>query len=359
LRISTVFVCMLMASAAALARDDLQITAIDVEGGFATLYVTPQGHSLLIDTGWPAGLGGVKTEPGETLPPTPSSAERIAAAVKAANLKGIDYLLVTHYHVDHVGGAVELMKLVPVGTVLDHGPNREELAPNANPKFLAMAPATLYPRYLEAIGNRPHRVMKPGETLAIDGMKLTVVDSDGEVPSSPLEKGKGEPGANCAAATANDVLGGEENPRSLGVLITWGKARVLSLGDTTWNVENKLVCPKDLVGKVDLMFADNHGTENANSPNLVNTVQPLVVVYNNGAAKGAAVPSIQTAQASPRIKGIWQIHFSEQHPDVNAPQANIINLSGRQDERLPLRIAVGRNGSLAVTNPRTSATTDY
>jgi len=183
------------------AKNHLKITAIDVEGGFATLYVTPQGHSLLIDTGWPAGMGGVKPEAGETLPPTPSSAQRIAATVKAAGLKGIDYLLVTHYHVDHVGGAVELMSLIPVGTVLDHGPNREELAPNANPKFLGMAPATLYPKYLGAIGGRPHRVLKPGESLSMDAMKITAVDSDGEVPKSPL--GKGGPGANCAAATTS------------------------------------------------------------------------------------------------------------------------------------------------------------
>jgi beta-lactamase superfamily II metal-dependent hydrolase len=357
MRISSAFVFMFMAGSVANARDDLKITAIDVEGGFATLYVTPQGHSLLIDTGWPAGMGGVKPEPGETLPPTPSSAERIAAAVEAAGLKGIDYLLVTHYHVDHVGGAVELMSLVPVGTVLDHGPNREELAPNANPKFLAMAPAMLYPKYLEAIGKRPHRVLKPGDTLTIDAMKITAVDSDGEVLKTPLEKG--EPGADCASATTSDSLGGDENPRSLGVLITWGHARVLSMGDTTWNVENRLVCPRDLIGPVDLMFADNHGTENANSPTLLNTVKPRVVVFNNGAAKGAAAQSIQTAQASPRLEGIWQIHFSEPHPDVNAPPANIANLSGRQDERHPLQIAVNRDGGLEFTNPRTGANTRY
>jgi len=332
-----VFLC--MAGSAAFAKDSLKITAIDVEGGFATLYVTPQGHSLLIDTGWP------------------NSAERIAAAVKAVGLARIDYLLVTHYHVDHVGGAVELMSLVPVGTVIDHGPNREALAPNANPKFLAMAPATLYPKYLEAIGKRPHRVMRPGETLSIDGLKITAVDSDGEVLKAPL--GKGEPGAGCAAATTNDNLGGEENPRSLGVLMTWGRARILSMGDTTWNVENSLACPRDLIGPVDLLFADNHGTENANSPTLLNTVEPRVVVFNNGAAKGAAAQSIATVQASPRIKGIWQLHFSEQHPDVNAPQANIVNLSGRQDDRHPLRIAVDRDGGLELTNPRTGATTRY
>jgi len=340
MRIVSAFVVMFMAAGAAVAKDDLKITAIDVEGGFATLYVTPQGHSLLIDTGWPA-----------------TSAERIAAAVGAAGLKGIDYLLVSHYHLDHVGGAVELMSLLPVGSVLDHGPNREEPPANADPKTLARAPATLYPKYLEAIGRRPHRVLKPGDTLSIDAMKLEAVDSDGEVLKAPL--GKGEPGANCANATTNDHLGGEENPRSLGVLITWGRARVLALGDTTWNVENRLACPRDLIGPVDLMFADNHGTENANSPTLVNTVQPRVIVFNNGPAKGAAAQSIQTAQASPRIQAIWQIHLAEQHTEVNAPQANIANLAGDPDERYPVQISVARDGGLEFTNPRTGVTARY
>src|SRR2546426_6959510 len=35
------------------ARNALQIYSIDVEGGQATLFVTPGGQSLLIDTGWP------------------------------------------------------------------------------------------------------------------------------------------------------------------------------------------------------------------------------------------------------------------------------------------------------------------
>jgi len=335
----------------------LAITTIDVEGGAATLYVTPQGHSLLIDTGWPSGMGGIRPEPGETLPPTPSSAERIVAVVRAAGLTRIDYLLITHYHVDHIGGAVELMSLLPVGTVIDHGPNREQPAQNASPRALAAAPATHYPKYLEAIGQRPHRVLQPGDTLSIDEMKITAVNSDGAVLKTPL--GQGQPGAGCDRATTNDDLGGEENPRSLGVLITYGRARVLSLGDTTWNVENRLVCPRDLIGPVDLMFADNHGSDNANSPQLVNTVQPRVVVFQNGPTKGAAAQSISTALASPRIRGVWQVHFSEQHPEVNAPPANIANLSGRGDVRYSLQIAVDRNGDLALTNPRTGTTTRY
>jgi competence protein ComEC len=160
--LTTALVLAATQSAAATNQQPLRIIAIDVEGGAATLYVTPQKHSLLIDTGWPSGMGAVRPAAGETAPDTPSSAQRIAAAVKSVGLTRIDYLLITHYHVDHVGGAEELMSLVPVGTVVDHGPNRELIPAGASPRGVTTAPATIYPQYLAALGERPHRVMKPG-----------------------------------------------------------------------------------------------------------------------------------------------------------------------------------------------------
>jgi competence protein ComEC len=338
--------------------EPLRVIAIDVEGGAATLYITPQGHSLLIDAGWPVGMGGPRPAPDATPPATPSSAQRIAATVQAAGLTRIDNLLITHYHTDHVGGAVELMSLVPVGTVIDHGPNREPIPAGANRRAITAAPATLYPQYLAAIGSRSHHVMKPGETLKIDDMTVTAIDSDGAILQAPLA-GAGAPGAGCASATGNDNLGGEENPRSLGVLVSWGRARILSLADTTWNVENSLVCPRDLIGPVDLMFADNHGSDNANSPVLVNTVRPRVIVFGNGPTKGAGAQSFATAMNSPRIKGVWQVHFAEQHPDQNPPPAQIANLAGDPDAMHPIRIAVSKEGALTITNPRTSVSVEY
>src|SRR5262249_54557872 len=89
----------------------LQIYCIDVEGGQATLFVTPQEESLLIDTGWD-GFNG-------------RDADRIVAAAKDAGVSKIEYVLITHYHSDHVGGATQLAARIPIGTFIDHGDNTE------------------------------------------------------------------------------------------------------------------------------------------------------------------------------------------------------------------------------------------
>src|ERR1035438_3585381 len=76
----------------------LDIYWVDVEGGAATLIVTPAGGSLLVDTGYPGDR----------------DARRIYdVATKQAGLKKIDNLLITHYHTDHVGGVGVLAKLIP------------------------------------------------------------------------------------------------------------------------------------------------------------------------------------------------------------------------------------------------------
>src|SRR5437667_12861028 len=89
----------------------LDIYVVDVEGGNATLFVSPSGESVLIDTG-NAGAAAVR------------DAERIMAAVKDARLTRIDNLITTHWHGDHFGGMAELAARVPIRTVIDSGAHR-------------------------------------------------------------------------------------------------------------------------------------------------------------------------------------------------------------------------------------------
>lgn len=333
----------------------LRIIAIDVEGGAATLYVTPQGRSLLIDAGWPAGLPrapGAVSDPAQV-----TSAQRIAAAAKAVGVRRIDYLLVSHYHIDHVGGVIDLLAAMPVGTLVDHGDNRELLPADAKPAQAAFAPATWYPRYLAAIGDRKHIVLKAGERLRIGDLVVTAIDSDRAV--TPVLAGAGRSGAGCDKPAPPSADGGEENPRSLGILAEWGRARVLSLGDTTADVEATIVCPTNWVGQVDLMFADNHGSSNSNGPALVNSVAPRVVVIANGPAKGADPQTFDTVAASPRIEAIWQLHEAIRPGARNTAVDLIANLAALPDAMNALAISIARDGTIEVRNPRNSVARIY
>src|ERR1700757_344198 len=84
---------------------------IDGEGGKSILIVSPSGESMLVDTGWP-GFNG-------------RDADRIVAAAKLAGVKQIDYLVITHYHADHVGGVPQLYDRIPIRNFVDHGASVE------------------------------------------------------------------------------------------------------------------------------------------------------------------------------------------------------------------------------------------
>ena len=146
-----VLVTALPCSASAAANNkSLQIYFIDVEGGQATLLVSPSGQSVLIDTGWPGYEG--------------RDADRIVAAAHQAGLKQLDYVLITHYHRDHVGGVPQLADGIKIGTLIDHGPNLED----------SEVTRTDYAAYEKAIAGHAHVVVKPGWGLPIKGIEVRI-----------------------------------------------------------------------------------------------------------------------------------------------------------------------------------------
>jgi beta-lactamase superfamily II metal-dependent hydrolase len=206
---------LLMSSFSMAAAKPLEIYIIDVEGGQSTLFVTPKGESLLIDTGWPGNAF--------------RDADRIVAACKRAKVKKIDYLLITHFHMDHVGGVPQLVAKMPVGTFIDHGPDRETSNSSQVP----------YNDYVKARGSSNHIVVKPGDHLPIKGLDAVVVSADGNLITQPLP-GAGQPNQFCEGVPKKE-LDTSENARSVGLMITFGSLKIVDLGDLTWNKELELM----------------------------------------------------------------------------------------------------------------------
>jgi beta-lactamase superfamily II metal-dependent hydrolase len=268
-------------------------------------------------------------------------------------------VLITHYHVDHVGGLADLLGQFPVGTILDHGPNRETPPPDANPASAAFRPATLYPKYLEAVRGHKHRELKTGDTLKIGSLRMTVVTSDGVTLKRPLT-GAGAPIAECGTMQPLDENGGEENARSVGVMLTFGRSRIASLGDLIWNVERDLVCPRDKVGSVDLLFVSHHGAHLSNSPALLHALAPRIALVGNGAKKGGDLESYETVSRSPRLERLWQLHFAERAgAEHNAPEPYIANPDSTNDAHASLEVTVTKQGAITVTNVRTGFAESY
>jgi competence protein ComEC len=260
------------------------VYVVDVEGGNATLFVSPTGESLLMDTG--------------NVPPGAArDAGRIIAATKAAGLKQIDHLIITHWHGDHFGGLAELAPQIPIKEFIDHGPNvqpgqaADDFLKNTYPKLIA---------------NAKHTVAKPGDKIRLGAVEVTVVASAGEIIKAPLPGGGANP--YCSEYKAGD--NNAEDPMSVAIFVNYGKFRTAHLGDLTKNKEFELMCPTNRLGAVDVLLGLHHGQASSNSPVLVKALHPRVAIMNDGTRKGGEPETMQTVHSSPGLEDLWQLHFS-------------------------------------------------
>jgi len=332
----------LLASAAAQTAGDhhagerLKIYFVDVEGGQSTLFITPTGQSLLIDTGWQENAG--------------RDADRIVAVAKQAGLSKIDYVLITHYHEDHVGGVPQLVARIPVGTFIDHGPNRE---------FDHGITEHGYAEYQKVLasGKSKRMLAHPGEVLPIEGMSVKVISADGELVADSLPGG-GAPNPFCKNSEVRPA-DQTENSRSLGVEITFGKLKILDLGDLTWDKEMQLMCPNNKLGHVDIYIVSHHGWYQSSSPALVDAIHPRVAIMDNGGKKGGSIPTLDTILKAPGLETLWQLHYSEEGGTMhNTAEQYIANIQG-SDAGNFLELTASKDGSFEVSNSRTKSVQKY
>jgi beta-lactamase superfamily II metal-dependent hydrolase len=276
-----------MPAAGAEAPAGLTIYWIDTEGGAATLIVTPQRESVLIDCGNPGAV----------------DAERIHKTLtEQAKLEAIDHLILTHWHTDHFGGVARLSQLVQVRNYYHHG-IREKL-----PEDPVNYPLLIGAFKKAAAGKE--KVLRPGDQIELKQTKggpalsMLCLCGDGKVIAAK----DGAPENPIAKDHKPQPEDPTDNARSLGFLVKFGDFKFLDLGDLTWNIEYQLVSPSDKIGPIDVYQSTHHGLDISNNTVLMRTVKPTIAVFNNGPRKGGAASVIAELRRIPETQAIYQMH---------------------------------------------------
>jgi beta-lactamase superfamily II metal-dependent hydrolase len=289
----------------------LDLYFIDVMGGAATLIVTPERESILIDSGWP---GFDDRDP-----------KRIEFVLKeVAGLDHLDHLITTHWHTDHYGGVEGLSRRVRIDRFWDRGLPDLNLPDGDKARYPdGPGPEDKLGIAYRTVSQGKRTTLRAGDRLPLRGaMEAVVLASGGETLADP--KAPGNP--LCSEAPPDKPIDRGDNARSLAFRFRLGNFRFLDCGDLTWNIEKRLVCPRDLIGPIDLFQVTHHGMDISNHPTLVRTIAPTVAIMNNGPRKGGAAATVRLLRSIPSIQAAYQLHKNEKTgPEDNTDPALIAN----------------------------------
>jgi competence protein ComEC len=297
----------------------LDVIWSDVEGGAATLIITPAGESVLIDAGNPGGRDST----------------RIHKAATEAGLKRIDHLITTHFHIDHFGGAAELAKLIPIGTVWDNG------IPEKDPDGRNDASWPLKIKAYREMQVDKREVVKPGGKLPLkqsaSATPFSVRFIGGKQQFQHPVLGDRVSSTDCSGAKEKEK-DTSDNANSVVTLVEFGAFQLFIAGDLTWNVETNLVCPLNLVGEVDVYQVTHHGLDVSNNPLVVQALKPTVTVMSNGTTKGCSAETISTLKSVPTIQAMFQIHKNLRADGENNTETDRIANLEKECKGLPIHL---------------------
>ena len=334
----TLFICALslllvsMVSAA----DTLDIYVLDVEGGKAVIFTTPENQTMLIDAGYPR--------------PDDRDTNRIVEAAESLGIKEFDYIVSTHYDADHAGNVPNLAVRIPGKVYVDHG----EILPTVNER----RKKNYYEPYINFVTDKKRMIVKPGDEIPVKGVKITVVSSGGKAITMPLP-GAGQSNSVFADTPRPNISDADDNAASIGLLFEFGKFRMLDLADLLQPVEYDLVYPKNLIGKIDLFMVSHHGFKVSNSKILVHTIRPKVAIMNNGPRKGGEAEVFDILASSPGFEDLWQLHFAQGGGrEKNRPEQFIANVESPCQAKM-IKISAQKDGTFTVTNTRNDFSKTY
>lgn len=280
----------------------LDIYFVDVEGGAASVIVTPAGESMLIDSG--------------TFDVSNRDLNRVLDVMQnVARLDHLDHALVTHWHSDHFGNHAAVAAKIKINNFWDRGIPDMLIEDAAFSEHVAP--------YRSASQNKS-KAVKPGDLLPLESgktpLQVKVVTASGDVIPNT---GEPNPFAAEHQPQADDT---SDNAKSVSLLLTFGPFKYVCCGDLTWNTEAKLMTPNNPLGKIDLFMVTHHGLEVSNNPVLVLALDPRVCVTCNGPIKGAHAKTIATLKRISSLQEMYQLHRNVKLTDgEQAVAANIAN----------------------------------
>lgn len=286
----------------------LDIYFVDVEGGAATLFVTPEGETLLIDSGYPDNGGRDR--------------DRILKALHdVAGKKHLDHASVSHWHLDHFGNHAALASQISIKNFWDRGIPDSLQEDKQFPERIA--------NYRAASQNKS-KPLKAGDALPLKSGKtplsVKVVTASGEVIPNV---GEPNPYAKDHKPQPDDPT---DNAKSISLLFQFGPFKFLTCGDLTWNTEAKLMTPNNPIGQVDLFMVTHHGLNVSNNPALVWAIDPRVTIMCNGPTKGGNIETQQTLRKVKSLQAAFQLHRNiGLKPEEQTPAEFIAN-QGKTEE---------------------------
>ncbi len=306
----------------------LDIYFIDVEGGAATLIVTPGNESVLIDSGYP-DFGG-------------RDRDRILKVIRgAARINEIHHAVVSHWHLDHYGNHAALASQIQILNFWDRG-IPEKLAEDKDFEKRMV-------EYRSASQNKS-KVLKAGDLLPLRHWKMqgkeTPLSAKVVTASREVIPNVGEPNPFAGDNEPQDD-DPSDNAASISLLLNFGKFSFLTCGDLTWNIESKLMTPNNPIGQVDLFMVTHHGLGVSNNPTLVLPIDPRVCVMCNGPTKGCDARTNATLRRIKSVQAIYQLHRNVKlKADEQTPVEFIANDAQTADcKGVFVKVSVAPDGS--------------